>query len=372
MLYMYMNIADMSNKKISRESPVPLYIQLKELIKGQIAEGVLKPGASLPSERKLCKLYGVSHITVRQALIELTKEGLLFRSPGRGTFVKPERFIRRHESIVLGVVIPELRENLSPHFTSEMLLGVKSLVESYRFTLVLYTENEIDYLVESSTSKLDGLILTNPMIKDTRLSMLKRKQTPFVVIGRGNEDEVYTVDNDNEAIGYLLSVHFLKAGHNRIGFINGPSHLTVSEDRLKGYKKALKQYGIKIEEDLIMSGDFSEDNGYEKAKKLVDKKVSAIICADDFIALGVLRFLKEKGIKIPNEISIAGCNNSSFTRHTNPPLTTVEIFPCELGRKAGEKLLKLIKGENVELRSIVDHKLIIRESSFKKQRIERG
>ncbi len=355
-----------SKKILKKDSPVPLYIQLKEIIKEQIAEGVLKPQMPLPSERELCKIYDISHITVRQALVELTKEGFLFRVPGRGTFVKGKESFQTVKEMPLGVVIPEEKGNLSSPFVSEILLGVKSITIEYGISLLLYTENESEYLTDAYRKRLKGLILTEPQIKDTRISMLKRKEFPFVVIGRSNEEDVYTVDNDNIWIGYTLTSHFLKLGHRKIGFINGPAHFTVSEDRRRGYEKALKEYGIPIEENLIRYGAFSEENGYEKAKELLDRGVSAIVCADDFIALGALKALKERGIRIPEEVALAGCNNSPFTQHTHPSLTSVDIFPYELGKRAGEKLVRLIKGEEVEMRTLVKGELIIRESSVRK------
>jgi len=342
---------------------VPLYIQLKEIIKEDIAEGLLRPGAPLPSERALCKIYEISHITVRQALVDLTREGLLFRVPGRGTFVRGEESSRKTGEIPLGVVIPEKEGNLSSPFVSNLLLGIKSLTIQYDFPLLLYTENESEYITDAARNRLKGLILTDPQIKDTRISMLKGEKVPFVVIGKTYEEDVYTVDSDNIWIGYTLTFHFLKIGHRKIGFINGPAHFTVSEDRRRGYEKALKDYGIPVEENLIRYGAFSEENGYRHAKELINKEISGIVCADDFIALGALKAIKEEGLKIPEDIALAGCNNSPFTQHTHPSLTSLDIFPYELGKRAGEKLIRLIKGEEVELRSLVKGRLVVRGSS---------
>ena len=346
--------------ELRRDSPVPLYIQLKRIIKEKIEDGVLKPGTLLLSEKELCRIYNISHITVRQALVELTKEGFLFRIPARGTFVKG---ISPRRKLPVGAVIAETEGNHSSPYISQLLLGIKSVTIQHNLPLLLYTENESEYLAEASRDKLNGLILTDPQVKDTRISILKRKSIPFVVIGRATEEGVYTVDNDNEEIGYLLTAHFLKLGHRRVGFINGPAHFTVSEDRLRGYEKALKEQGISRDGNLIRYGPFSEENGYEKAKELLKEGVSAIVCGDDFIALGALKAIKEEGLRVPEDIALAGCNNFPLTQHTHPPLTSVEIFPYELGKRAGEKLVKLMKGEEVELRSLVKGELVIRESS---------
>jgi len=127
-----------SKKILKKDSPVPLYIQLKEIIKEQIAEGVLRPQMPLPSERELCKIYDISHITVRQALVELTKEGFLFRVPGRGTFVKGKESFQKVKEMPLGLVIPEEKGNLSSPFVSEILLGVKSITIEYGILIYFY------------------------------------------------------------------------------------------------------------------------------------------------------------------------------------------------------------------------------------------
>ena len=227
---------------------------------------------------------------------------------------------------------------------------------------MIYTEGESGYLVDSSQGKIRGLILTAPQVKDTRIVMLKKKRIPFVVIGRTNEKNVYSVDNDNIKIGYELTLHLLNSGSKKIGFINGPAHFTVSHDRLQDYKKVLEENKIPFDETIIKYGDFLEKTGYENAKKLIEKEVTSILCGDDFIALGVLKAVKEKGLRIPEDIKIAGCNNSVFTSHINPSLTTYDIFPRKIGQKAAEKLMKLIKKEEVEERTIIKGKLIIRKS----------
>lgn len=137
----------------------------------------------------------------------------------------------------------------------------------------------------------------------------------------------------------------------------------MSEDRLTGYLKALKDYGFEKEYALIKHGLFSEENGYKQAKKLIKQGVEGIVCADDFVALGALEAIKEEKLRIPEGISLVGCNNAPFTRHTHPPLTSIDIFPYELGKKTGGKLINLIGGEDVELRTLVKGELMVRESS---------
>ena len=249
--------------KILKESPLPLYVQLKEIIKQQIAEGILKEGALLPSERDLCKIYNISHITVRQALVELTKEGVLFRVPGRGTFVKGKEEQEETQLLPIALVIPESENGFSSPFVFELIRGVKSVITKHNYSLLVYTEGESEYLIDSSTGKIKGVILTDPQVKDTRIVMLKKKGISQVIIGRSDEENVYSVDNDNFEVGYKLTEHLIERGCKKIGFINGPFYFTVSQDRLQGYRESLERNNIPFDETIVKYGDFSEKNGYE-------------------------------------------------------------------------------------------------------------
>ncbi|MFN4227282.1 MAG: GntR family transcriptional regulator [Candidatus Ratteibacteria bacterium] len=354
-------------KFVTRNSPVPLYIQVKEYIKQQIAKGIFLPKQQIPSERKLCAIFNISHITVRQALIELTKEGILFRVPGKGTYVNDNiNLLSTVKTETIGVVIPEIKNSYFTHFITDLLLGIKSVSSKQNFSLLLYTENENNYIRDIEEKKIVGLILTNPKIEDIRITMLKNKNFPFVVIGNPTEQGVKSVDNDNILIGYHLTKLLIKYGYKKIGFINGPQHLTVSKDRLEGYKKAITKFNIYFDEKLVKYGDFSEENGYKNTYQLIKHNVDALIGADDLIAIGILQALKKIGKKIPDDIAVVGCNNSPFTAYIHPALTTFDIFPYLLGKKAMEKLAKILKGELTEERTIIKGEIIIRESIAKK------
>ena len=349
--------------KILRESPLPLYVQLKEIIKQQIAEGILKEGDSLPSERELCKIYNISHITVRQALVELTKEGFLFRVPGRGTFVKGKEEQKETQLHPIALVIPESENGFSSPFVFELIKGVKSVITKHNYSLLVYTEGESEYLIDSSAGRIKGVILTDPRVRDTRIVMLKKKGIVQVIIGRSDEENVCSVDSDNFEVGYKLTEHLIERGCKKIGFISGPFYFTVSHDRLEGYKESLQRNNVSFDETIVKYGDFSEKDGYENGIKLLEKGADGILCCDDFIALGVLKAAKEKKIKIPQEIKVAGCNNSPFTTQTYPPLTTFDISPYKIGKKTAEKIIKLLEGEKVEERTIIKGELIVRKST---------
>jgi len=350
-------------QKVERNNPVPLYIQVKEAIRRAIVEGILKPRQLLPSERQMCHLFGVSHISIRQALVELTRDGLLFRVPGKGTYVAEKLCSAEKGGAPIGIVIPSTNGGLCSPFVSDFLLGIKSVTCTHGQDVLVFTDTENGYLEPGKKNSLQGVILTEPTFSDNRVKKLQKMGTPFVVLGRTQEQNVSTVDVDHQKIFYLLTEHLLKSGHKKIGFINGPKRLTVCQDKLNGYRMALQKYGIGYEKTLVKHGAFSEISGYENARKILKYSPTALVCADDFISVGALRAIREKGLSVPEDISLCGCHNSSFTQHTIPSLTTADIFPSLLGRKAAEKLIRLIRGEKVELRTIIPGKILIREST---------
>lgn len=350
-----------SINELDRNSPIPLYVQLRDLLKRKILNNELSSKINVLSEKNLCKNYKVSQITVRQALKELESEGLIIRIQGKGTFVRKQIELQRDD--IIGLIPPFINKGTS-YFLSELIIGIKEKIVYNNLVILKYEE-----ILESGKRNLKGIILTEPTINDERIEFLKEKNIPFVVIGRPHKKEnikIPYVDNNNLEIGEILTTHLIETGKRRIGIILGKRNLTVCIDRFNGYKNALIKNKIKFNEDFVYWGDFSEKTGFEGAEFLYKNDVDAVVCADDLIAIGCLKYLKEKKVKIPDEISVVGCNNSIFTAYTEPPLTSVEIFPRKLGFLACEKLIELIRNRKIkDLKQIVKGKLIIRESSFK-------
>ncbi|MDD2707781.1 MAG: GntR family transcriptional regulator [Verrucomicrobiae bacterium] len=348
-------------EQVSKSHLAPLYIQLKETIRSQIESGILKPGQSLPPTQELCKKYHISHITVRQALVDLTREGLLCRIPSRGTFVNDRKNVSSETT--LGLIIPDQADVQSSQFLSQLLLGIKSVASAEQAGLLLYTSHETTFLGDIQRGKVQGMILTNPQVEDIRIRLLKQEKAALVVVGRVDEEGVCTVDNDNVWVGAQLTAHLLERGHRKIGLVNSPSHLTVSQDRFRGYEQALNEAGVGMDESLVRHGDFSRESGYRNGKELIRKGVEALVCADDLVGLGVFEAAREEGRSIPGQLAVCGCNNSAFSLIFQPPMTTVDINAREIGAQAARKLLARIRGCSVEPRTLIEGKLLSRLST---------
>jgi len=174
------------------------------------------------------------------------------------------------------------------------------------------------------------------------------------------------VDNLNGSFQAIN--HLIGQGYKRIGIVNGYTDRTTGHDRLEGYKKALQESNIKIDENLIKIGNFKKDSGYRLTEELLKSKPDAIFVTNLDMVLGSVLLLKEKGIKIPYEIGFVGFDDSEWALLLDPALTVVQQPVYQLGETAAEILIKKINS-NEETKNILVHvlntHLIIRQSSVK-------
>ena len=199
------------------------------------------------------------------------------------------------------------------------------------------------------------------------INYLKEKCFPFVVIGRPDEiDDVLWVDNDNFAAMYNLTQNLIEQGNKKIAFIGAKEEMNVSKDRLNGYKQALFSRNIEVEASLIIEmDDFSEENGYIGAKKILgENRVSAFVTTDDLLGFGAQRAIKELGYE---DIAIVGFNNIPIAQYKNPPLASVDINSEKLGMYATKLLIDKLESRESKGYYVVETNLIERESLVKKR-----
>ncbi|HEX3048281.1 MAG TPA: LacI family DNA-binding transcriptional regulator [Bacillota bacterium] len=274
---------------------------------------------------------------------------------------------------IIGMIIPAMAEQAFQHpFFPEMLRGAGSIAYQNKYNILIANVNNQEE--ERQTIRhfarggiTDGIILLTSRVKDPAISELQKMDFPFVLIGRSeNDNEINWVDNNNIAIGYQLTQHFIEQGHRKIGFIGVSPNFMVTIDRLNGYKKALQDNGIPVNPGLIEESRFIDDNGYELMRRFLARGAAptAIIACDDLLAFGAIKVLIEKGLRIPEDMAVAGINNVPQAEYFNPSLTSVEINPFALGAKAFELLLTAIRSEYKSFnRAIVPADLVIRRSS---------
>ncbi len=284
------------------------------------------------------------------------------------------RSLANRSTKTIGVIMPHSSEQVfvNPFFTEVMRgIGMSAMKRGYNVLFSTGSDIEEEY---RSTSKLvneqrvDGLILLTSRIKDKTIDELIKKKFPFVVVGKHPKlENINWVDNNNQEAGYTATEHLIKQGHKSIGFIGGEFTYVFMGERFKGYKKALDSFSIEFSKEFLALEEFLEEGGYRAMKKLLSnkKRPTAVVVADDLMAFGVMRAIKEEGLRIPQDISVVGFNDTPLASYVDPPLTSVEIFVFDLGYNASEVLINQLEQEDDQKKHIiVPTRLKIRKSSI--------
>jgi len=278
------------------------------------------------------------------------------------------RSLRNQKSKTIGLLIPDISNFYYPSVAE----GVEVTLRKNGYHVILSNSHE-KLTVETEMIKvynsmfLDGLIMIPALGDHNYLNKALSGNYPVVFVDRrpkGFEGDCILLDNVKST--YEATKLFVAKGHNRIGLITGYQQLSTTIDRILGYKTALQDSKMDVEECLIKSGDLSYKSGYELTREMVkNDKATALFFASDLMAIGGLKVLTEEKVKIPEEVAIISCNNFKWTEVTNPSLSVVEQPSYEVGEKAAEVLLARIRhaGKQAKFKEYrIPTKIILRES----------
>ena len=211
--------------------------------------------------------------------------------------------------------------------------------------------------------KVDGLLIVGGVIAASELQFYE-KQMPLIVVARDiNGLERRCVSVNNKQIGYMATKHLLEQRHTQIAFIHGIEGHPDAQDRFAGHLEALQEAGISRSDELIYQGDFSGHAGLKAVNYLLNQGISfsAIVAANDMVALGSRLALYRSGIRVPDDVSIIGCDDQAEAAFMTPPLTTIRQPSYEMGVVASKSLLSSISNEDYEWSELAPE-LQIRES----------
>jgi DNA-binding LacI/PurR family transcriptional regulator len=268
------------------------------------------------------------------------------------------RGLRRNRTTIIGVIIPDI----SNPFFPLVVRGVEDIAYQNSYRLMLCNadndaQKEQVYFDELRAYRMAGLIVI-PSANSRLVAAAASTQgeLPVICLDRcpdGWNGDRITVDNTEgayQAIHYLLEL-----GHRRIAAITGQLHVTSAVERLKGFKRALREGGISIAPEYIQEGRFDRLSGYEKGLLLLQfsPRPTAIFAANDLVALGVLAALRELGLRCPEDVSLVGFDDLELASFTNPALTTVAQPAYQLGSRAAALLFERLGGENLPAQHIV-------------------
>lgn len=280
--------------------------------------------------------------------------------------------LKKQRTNTIGIIVPEIQH----HFFSSAISGIEDITYSAGFTIMVCQSNE-DYEREKLhvralvSNRIAGLLISLSQSTDdiSHFDVLKRRNIPVVFFDRTHEkitDSQVIVDDYKGA--YELVCHLIERGYKRIAHLAGPENISIGRNRLNGYRDALTAHGIAIDEKYIVSGGFRQEDGTNGIQKLLqlDTPPDAVFAVNDPVALGAFIVLKEKKLRIPEDIALAGFSNNPFSSIIEPPLTTVDQAAHEIGKTAARLLLDQIESGIVNRKpEIIVHetKLIIRKST---------
>jgi LacI family transcriptional regulator len=334
--------------------------------------------AKRPTQADVAKLAGVSRATVsyvlndrmdgRIPITDQTREKVLDAAKALG--YEPNalaRSLKAGASFMIGVLLPAVH---NPHYW-DILDGVSEVVsdQDYHISLSIANldlERERWCLRSLLEQRFDGLILL-PSFTDVLIDEVKalsKRSSPAVFISPiEGADWVFT---DIRGGAEALMAHLLSLGHQRIGFINGAARPQLSQTREDVYREKIRAAGLPLDEALIRHCGHRMENGYIQTRVLLDlpDPPTAIWTINDILAVSAMRAIHERGLRIPDDIALAGFDDIVFARQLYPPLTTVHMPAVEMGRQAGEMLFKRIDDPQCEpMQTILDTELVIRQST---------
>jgi LacI family transcriptional regulator len=276
--------------------------------------------------------------------------------------------MRNQSSNIIGVVINDL---MNPFF-AEVLVGIeRKLVQAGYITLMAHTHESLelqDQLMHSMREQHAAGIILCPALGTpaTRVDEVRAWGIPLVVMVRSLGKGRYDYAGSDNALGmFIATKHLLDNGHRRIGFIGGQSG-AVFDDRLVGYRNALKKYRVKEDAALLCPALPTRQGGYDALRRLLEVRppATAAVCYNDITAFGALAALGECGITAGRDFAIMGFDGLLDTAHSNPPLSTVDIRPGALGEAAAALMLeRLSKPEAARLRFVGAPQLLLRASA---------
>jgi LacI family transcriptional regulator len=280
--------------------------------------------------------------------------------------------LRTKRTNTIGVIVPLINR----HFFSSVISGVEEIAYNSGFAVTISQSND-KYEKESKivqalfANRVDGIILSIAMETNSvdHLKLFSERNIPIVFFDRiVDEIEAHKIVVDDYGGAYRATKHLISQGAKNIAHIGGPLHLKIYEYRQKGYCDALKEEGLTINNSLIVNNSLSREEGTLSIQKLLqnDIKPDAIFCANDTTALSVIIHLKEKRIKVPDDIAIVGFSNEPFSEVVTPSISTVKQPGFMIGQKAAQLIIQQIlhNNENFDYKTIVmPTELVIRESS---------
>jgi len=284
--------------------------------------------------------------------------------------------LRNGRSNIIGVIVPTVDRS----FFSSVVRGIEEIANQAKYN-VMICQSYDDYEKEVATveallrSRVDGIIAS--FAKQTKdfdhFLKAKARGIPVILFDRSNDElEVSHVVVDDYLGAYKATEHLIQQGCTRIAHFAGAQRISIYRDRLRGYKDALISHGLPFNQSLVMESNLQLDDGRNSMAQLLKNKEipDGVFSASAFGILGALQVLKERNIRVPQDVALVGFSNEPYTSFTEPSITTVEQHSLRMGNSAAEIFLEEVLDEDkkfIPQKIVLKPELIVRQSSMRKK-----
>lgn len=280
--------------------------------------------------------------------------------------------LKSRKTNTIGIIVPEIRH----HYFSSAISGIEEVTYRSDFTIMVCQSNEDCRREEINlralvSNRVAGLLISisQTTTAGTHFDILHKRGIPIVFFDRINDSikGSQVIVNDYQG-AYDAVSHLAEKGYKRIAHIAGPSTISIGRDRFLGYRDALEQHDLPFTPELVVEGGFRENDGKAGIKRLLSLSIrpDAVFAVNDPVAIGVYSILKEKKLKIPEDMALVGFSNNPISALLEPPLTTVNQPSYEIGKTAASLLLEQIHSDEKNPAPVIKEyqtQLIIRKSS---------
>jgi len=267
----------------------------------------------------------------------------------------------------LGVLLPDVHGE----FFSELIRGIDSCARERGYHLLVSGSHsdraEIEAVLRATRGRVDGMIVMSPEVDPHALKTNSTDGIPIVLVNGMNDRRLFdSIHIDNFGGARAMVDHLISFGHRRIAHLAGPAGNRDATERLRGYRDAMRSFGGRSSRELELTGDFREDAGYQAGRRLLTWKdlPTAVFAANDAMAIGLLACFQESGVRVPQDVAVAGFDDIPIARFSTPPLSTVRVPIAELGARATRLLFRALAGtaRRPRRQETLSTTLVVRES----------
>ena len=247
--------------------------------------------------------------------------------------------------------------------------------KKYGYELNIFVSEKSETMMTNILGRrIDGAIILNRHIGEREITLFSETQTPIIFIDREIEGEkMASVVFDSYHEGELVAEYLVGLGHRTFVYMDGPNDNYDNIHRLKGFREGLSSKNITLEKDYIIRGRFEKETAYRSMKQFVDSGrplPEAVFAANDVSAIGAIEALQDAGIRVPEQVSVVGCDDIEIAHLVKPSVTTVRTSFEKQGMLAADHLIALIRGEEKGSINVLQGRIIPRESTCVRDRFE--